>query len=155
MKLACQGLVKRYGGRKVVDEVSLELDRGEIVGLLGPNGAGKTTTFHMITGFIRPEAGVITLDGQDITKLPVYRRARLGLGGGGGGLPGAPGTVSSPASLQTVRSTRGWSSGFDRMPPIRSRPISSPSCSSRSGGRSSAGGSSASGWRFPERQGGW
>ncbi len=80
MKLATEGLVKRYGGRKVVDGVSLQLDRGEIVGLLGPNGAGKTTTFHMMTGFIRPEAGTITLDGMDITRLPVYRRARLGLG---------------------------------------------------------------------------
>ena len=80
MKLATEGLVKRYGGRKVVDGVSLQLDRGEIVGLLGPNGAGKTTTFHMMTGFIRPEAGTITLDGRDITRLPVYRRARLGLG---------------------------------------------------------------------------
>jgi lipopolysaccharide export system ATP-binding protein len=80
MKLSTQGLVKRYGGRKVVDEVSLELARGEIVGLLGPNGAGKTTTFHMITGFIHPEAGTITLDSHDITRMPVYRRARLGLG---------------------------------------------------------------------------
>ena len=80
MKLATEGLVKRYGGRKVVDGVSLQLDRGEIVGLLGPNGAGKTTTFHMMTGFIRPEAGTIKLDGRDITRLPVYRRARLGLG---------------------------------------------------------------------------
>ena len=80
MKLATEGLVKRYGGRKVVDGVSLQLDRGEIVGLLGPNGAGKTTTFHMMTGFIRPETGIITLDGRDITRLPVYRRARLGLG---------------------------------------------------------------------------
>jgi lipopolysaccharide export system ATP-binding protein len=80
VKLATEGLVKQYGGRKVVDRVSLQLDRGEIVGLLGPNGAGKTTTFHIMTGFIRPEAGTITLDGMDITRLPVYRRARLGLG---------------------------------------------------------------------------
>ncbi len=79
-RLTANGLVKRYGGRKVVDQVGLELKRGETVGLLGPNGAGKTTTFHMITGFIRPEEGTITLDGADITHLPVYRRARLGLG---------------------------------------------------------------------------
>ncbi len=79
-RLVASGLVKRYGGRKVVDGVSLELRRGETVGLLGPNGAGKTTTFHMITGFIRPEQGTIALDGRDITHLPVYRRARLGLG---------------------------------------------------------------------------
>lgn len=80
MKLIAEGLVKSYSGRRVVDEVSLELNRGEVVGLLGPNGAGKTTTFHMITGFIRPERGRIALDGHDITRMPVYRRARLGLG---------------------------------------------------------------------------
>ena len=80
MKLSAQGLVKSYRGRRVVDDVALELDRGEVVGLLGPNGAGKTTTFHMMTGFIRPEQGRVTLDGRDITNLPVYRRARLGLG---------------------------------------------------------------------------
>ncbi|MBM3332421.1 LPS export ABC transporter ATP-binding protein [candidate division WOR-3 bacterium] len=80
MKLETRDLVKCYGERKVVDGVSLELNRGEIVGLLGPNGAGKTTTFHMITGFIRPERGTITLDGHDITRMPVYQRARLGLG---------------------------------------------------------------------------
>jgi lipopolysaccharide export system ATP-binding protein len=80
VKLETRDLVKSYGERKVVDGVSLELNRGEIVGLLGPNGAGKTTTFHMITGFIRPEQGIITLDGHDITRMPVYKRARLGLG---------------------------------------------------------------------------
>ena len=80
MKLETRDLVKCYGERKVVDGVSLELARGEIVGLLGPNGAGKTTTFHMITGFIRPEQGTITMDGHDITRVPVYKRARLGLG---------------------------------------------------------------------------
>jgi len=79
-RLVATDLVKRYGGRKVVDGVSLELRRGETVGLLGPNGAGKTTTFHMITGFIRPEQGSIFLSGADITHMPVYRRARLGLG---------------------------------------------------------------------------
>lgn len=80
MKLIAEGLVKSYSGRRVVDEVGLDLDRGEIVGLLGPNGAGKTTTFHMVTGFIRPEEGRIALDGTDITHMPVFRRARLGLG---------------------------------------------------------------------------
>jgi lipopolysaccharide export system ATP-binding protein len=79
-KLTSEGLVKIYSGRRVVDGVSLELGRGEVVGLLGPNGAGKTTTFHMITGFIRPQSGTIHLDGTEITRLPVYRRARLGLG---------------------------------------------------------------------------
>jgi lipopolysaccharide export system ATP-binding protein len=80
MRLSTHDLVKRYGERRVVDGVSLELECGEIVGLLGPNGAGKTTTFHMITGFIRPEQGTIVLDGRDITRMPVYKRARLGLG---------------------------------------------------------------------------
>jgi len=80
VNLEARELSKRYGERTVVDGVSLALSRGEIVGLLGPNGAGKTTTFHMITGFIRPERGTITLDGHDITHMPVYRRARLGLG---------------------------------------------------------------------------
>jgi lipopolysaccharide export system ATP-binding protein len=80
MKLETRDLVKCYGERKVVDGVSLELTRGEIVGLLGPNGAGKTTTFHIITGFIRPEQGTVALDGHDITRMPVYKRARLGLG---------------------------------------------------------------------------
>ncbi|MFO7638030.1 MAG: LPS export ABC transporter ATP-binding protein [bacterium] len=80
MGLSAQGLVKSYSGRRVVDSVDVELGRGEIVGLLGPNGAGKTTTFHMVTGFIRPEAGRIEIDGRDITGMPVYRRARLGLG---------------------------------------------------------------------------
>jgi lipopolysaccharide export system ATP-binding protein len=80
MNLEARELVKRYGERTVVDGVSLALARGEIVGLLGPNGAGKTTTFHMITGFIHPERGAITLDGHEITHMPVYRRARLGLG---------------------------------------------------------------------------
>ena len=80
MKLSIEGLVKSYGGRKVVDNISLELNQQEIVGLLGPNGAGKTTTFSMITGFIQPEAGKIFLSSEDITALPIYRRARLGLG---------------------------------------------------------------------------
>jgi lipopolysaccharide export system ATP-binding protein len=80
MKLTTHELTKSYGGRRVVDGVSLELARGEVVGLLGPNGAGKTTTFHMITGFVRPEQGQILLDGHDITRMPVHRRARLGLG---------------------------------------------------------------------------
>jgi lipopolysaccharide export system ATP-binding protein len=80
MNLEARDLSKRYGGRVVVEGVSLALSRGEIVGLLGPNGAGKTTTFHMITGFIRPERGTITLDGHDITHMRVYKRARLGLG---------------------------------------------------------------------------
>jgi len=78
-ELKALGLVKAYGGRRVVDDVSLAIHSGEVVGLLGPNGAGKTTTFHMITGLIRPDAGEIYLDNQNISQLPVYLRARLGL----------------------------------------------------------------------------
>ena len=78
--LSARGLSKRYGRRKVVDALDLELRRGEIVALLGPNGAGKTTSFYMIVGFVRPNAGTIRLGGDDITRLPMHRRARLGLG---------------------------------------------------------------------------
>ncbi len=73
-------IVKEYGKRCVVDNVSLELKQGEIVGLLGPNGAGKTTTFYMICGMIKPDEGEIELDREEITKLPMYKRARLGIG---------------------------------------------------------------------------
>lgn len=73
-------LVKSYHGRRVVDEVSLEMSRGEIVGLLGANGAGKTTTFYMIVGLVRPEKGQVLLDGQDITKIPMHKRSLRGLG---------------------------------------------------------------------------
>jgi lipopolysaccharide export system ATP-binding protein len=78
--LAAHGLQKSYGGRKVVNGVSLYVRRGEAVGLLGPNGAGKTTAFYMITGLIKPERGQIELDGYDVTHLPMYQRARLGIG---------------------------------------------------------------------------
>src|SRR5207245_11378554 len=74
------GLVKIYKGRRVVNDVSVQLEQGEIVGLLGPNGAGKTTTFYMITGLIRPDGGQIEFDGRDITDQPMYRRARMGIG---------------------------------------------------------------------------
>jgi len=73
-------LVKQYGSRTVVNGVSLHASCGEIVGLLGPNGAGKTTTFYMVVGLVRPNAGTVTFRGEDITRMPVYRRARLGLG---------------------------------------------------------------------------
>ena len=73
-------LVKRYGRRTVANHVSIEVKQGEIVGLLGPNGAGKTTTFYMTTGLITPNGGKIFLDDKDITNLPVYRRAKLGIG---------------------------------------------------------------------------
>jgi lipopolysaccharide export system ATP-binding protein len=78
-RLSLQTLTKSYNGRKVVDAVSLEVLSGEVVGLLGPNGAGKTSTFYMVLGLLQPDAGKILLDDQDISTLPIYRRARLGL----------------------------------------------------------------------------
>lgn len=80
MMLRTEGLVKRYGKRTVVNDVSINVRQGEIVGLLGPNGAGKTTSFYMTTGLIVPNAGHIFLDDKDITKFPVYKRARAGIG---------------------------------------------------------------------------
>ena len=80
MKLHTENLVKKYHNRTVVDHVSFEVEQGEIVGLLGPNGAGKTTSFYMIVGLIRPKEGKIFLDDEEITNLPVYKRARKGLG---------------------------------------------------------------------------
>lgn len=80
MVLRTENLVKRYGQRKVNDQVSYEVAQGEIVGLLGPNGAGKTTSFYMAVGLIRPNSGKVWLDDLDITKLPMYQRARLGIG---------------------------------------------------------------------------
>ena len=80
MKLYTKDLVKKYHNRAVVDHVSIEVEQGEIVGLLGPNGAGKTTSFYMIVGLIRPREGKIYLDNEDITSLPVYMRARRGIG---------------------------------------------------------------------------
>ncbi len=77
--LKAKDLVKIYGKRTVVNRVSLQVSQGEIVGLLGPNGAGKTTTFYIITGFIRPNEGKIFLDERDLTPLPMYKRARLGI----------------------------------------------------------------------------
>jgi lipopolysaccharide export system ATP-binding protein len=79
-RLEVRGLKKSYGSRKVVKDVSLSVDKGEVVGLLGPNGAGKTTSFYMIVGLLRADGGEILLDGQRIEFLPIHRRARLGLG---------------------------------------------------------------------------
>jgi lipopolysaccharide export system ATP-binding protein len=78
--LRTDGLVKIYKRRRVVNGVSINVEQGEVVGLLGPNGAGKTTTFHLITGMIRPNGGQILLGEDDITNLPMYKRARLGIG---------------------------------------------------------------------------
>jgi len=77
--LVAESLTKAYRRKKVVDDVSIEVRAGEVVGLLGPNGAGKTTTFHMIVGITRPDEGRILLDGEDITHLPMYKRARKGI----------------------------------------------------------------------------
>src|SRR4030088_3102399 len=78
-KLQAVEVSKSYRGRKVVDDVNLEIAQGEVVGLLGPNGAGKTTTFYILVGLVRPDSGSVTLDDEDITALPMYRRARAGI----------------------------------------------------------------------------
>ncbi|MEY4965390.1 MAG: export transporter ATP-binding protein [Pseudomonadota bacterium] len=77
--LSAQHLVKAFAGRRVIEDVTLRLERGEVVGLLGPNGAGKTTTFNMLTGMVTPDAGTILLDDHDITTMPFYDRARFGI----------------------------------------------------------------------------
>lgn len=78
--LETKGLIKEYGGRRVVDGVEINVKRGEVVGLLGPNGAGKTTTFYMITGIVKPDKGRIIFDRKDITAMPLHKRARCGIG---------------------------------------------------------------------------
>jgi lipopolysaccharide export system ATP-binding protein len=78
--LAVQNLVKAYGGRKVVNGLSLRVNKGEIVGLLGPNGAGKTTAFYMTVGLIRPDEGQVIFQGTDVTSVPMHKRARMGMG---------------------------------------------------------------------------
>ena len=80
MQLRAENIKKKYGSRVVVKGVSINVNQGEIVGLLGPNGAGKTTSFYMIVGLIRPNEGKIYLEDQDITNLPMYKRAQLGIG---------------------------------------------------------------------------
>jgi lipopolysaccharide export system ATP-binding protein len=80
MPLSGKGLIKLYGRRPVVNGVDVQIDQGEVVGLLGPNGAGKTTTFHILTGFIKPDAGSVILDEQDVSGWAMYRRARRGIG---------------------------------------------------------------------------
>jgi lipopolysaccharide export system ATP-binding protein len=79
-QIRAEGLMKTYGGRKVVDGVTVNVHQGEVVGLLGPNGAGKTTSFYMITGMIRSDAGSIYIGDQEVSSLPMYKRARLGVG---------------------------------------------------------------------------
>jgi lipopolysaccharide export system ATP-binding protein len=79
-RISAENLVKTYGGRRVVDGVSVHVGQGEVVGLLGPNGAGKTTSFYMITGMVRSDSGRIMVDDNDVSRLPMYKRARLGIG---------------------------------------------------------------------------
>jgi len=78
--LTTDGLIKTYGGKRVVDGVSIRVDQGEVVGLLGPNGAGKTTTFYMVVGLVSPVSGRVLLDDVDLTRMPMHRRARRGIG---------------------------------------------------------------------------
>ncbi|MEK7362643.1 MAG: LPS export ABC transporter ATP-binding protein [candidate division NC10 bacterium] len=78
--LIAQGLLKRFGPRRVVDSASFDIQRGEVVGLLGPNGAGKTTSFYMMVGLLKPDGGRIFLEGEEITDLPMYKRCRMGIG---------------------------------------------------------------------------
>lgn len=80
MILRAENLIKQYGARRVVNEVSVEVNQGEIIGLLGPNGAGKTTSFYIVVGLVQPNSGKVFLDDEDITKLPVYKRAQKGVG---------------------------------------------------------------------------
>ncbi|HEX9454661.1 MAG TPA: LPS export ABC transporter ATP-binding protein [Candidatus Binatia bacterium] len=77
--LKAEGVVKSYGGRRVVDGINLDVKGGEVVGLLGPNGAGKTTTFHMMVGLVQPDEGRVTLNDDDLTESPIYQRARAGI----------------------------------------------------------------------------
>jgi lipopolysaccharide export system ATP-binding protein len=78
-RLAVHHLKKSYGSRTVVHDVSLAVEKGEVVGLLGPNGAGKTTSFYMIVGLVRADAGTISIEGQPVEHMPIHRRSRLGL----------------------------------------------------------------------------
>lgn len=80
MKIKTENLVKSYGKKRVVDEVSITVSQGEIVGLLGPNGAGKTTTFYMVVGLVRPNLGKVYLDDHEVTNLPMHKRAQMGIG---------------------------------------------------------------------------
>ncbi|MBM3398533.1 MAG: ATP-binding cassette domain-containing protein, partial [Betaproteobacteria bacterium] len=78
-RLEARHLKKAYGSRKVVHDVSLQVDKGEVVGLLGPNGAGKTTSFYMLVGLVRADGGQILIDGEDVTRMPIHKRSRMGL----------------------------------------------------------------------------
>lgn len=106
MTLEAKGLIKTYSGRRVVDRLCLHVARGEVIGLLGPNGAGKTTTFYMMIGFIGAEEGVVLLEGEDISRLPFYRRARLGIGY----LPQEPSVFTRASVEENLDLVLEWSS---------------------------------------------
>ena len=80
MRIEANNLIKIYGSRRVVNDISFSVEKGEVVGLLGPNGAGKTTTFYMVVGLVKPNKGVVTIEGKDITTWPMHERARAGIG---------------------------------------------------------------------------
>jgi len=109
LALEGSGLVKRYGGRAVVDRFSLEIDAGRVTGLLGPNGAGKTTTFYLLIGFIAADGGRVFLDGQDISSLPFYERARLGIGY----LPQEPSVFTKASVRENLDMALEWSEERD------------------------------------------
>jgi len=122
--LRAEGLMKRYRKRTVVQDVSLTVESGEVVGLLGPNGAGKTTCFYMILGLVPIDAGAVTLDGRDLTHLPIFRRSRLGLSY----LPSMRGrSRSTGATSRTCRSSAARAWGFRIFRRKRRSSASSPS----------------------------
>lgn len=117
MTLEAKGLTKSYRGRTVVNGLSLCVERGRIVGLLGPNGAGKTTTFYMMIGFISAEAGQVTFDSKDISRLPFFKRARLGIGY----LPQDPSVFTKATVAENMDLAIEWHAGRDSNPKLRNQ----------------------------------
>jgi len=117
MTLEARNLSKSYAKRQVVQQLSLSVDRSEIVGLLGPNGAGKTTTFYMIIGFIASEAGAVLLDARDISSLPFFKRARLGIGY----LPQEPSVFTRATVAENLNLAMEWSSSASESQATRAR----------------------------------
>jgi len=115
MTLRADALVKNYGRRAVVDRLSLRVEPGQIVGLLGPNGAGKTTTFHMMIGFIAADAGRVLLDDSDISALPFFRRARLGIGY----LPQEPSVFTQASVIDNLDLALEWLQSAEDRPRVR------------------------------------
>jgi len=117
MTLEAKNLSKSYAKRQVVQQLSLSVDRSDIVGLLGPNGAGKTTTFYMIIGFIASEAGAVLLDARDISSLPFFKRARLGIGY----LPQEPSVFTRATVAENLNLAMEWSSSASESQATRAR----------------------------------